>query len=63
MHVARGGVINKVMVDEGTRREVWNGKIPVCFIVDQEEVGTTNIPPEPVFVSNKESHILKSADV
>lgn len=37
------------------RKEVWEGKIPVSFILSQEELhgtigGGTNLMPEPCFV-------------
>ena len=37
--------------DEEIRREVWEGKIPVCFSVDEREMGINPTPPELCFVS------------
>ena len=40
------------MSEADIRREVWDGKIPVCFSVDQSELGPSQLPlPEPCFVS------------
>ena len=41
------------MSDADIRREVWDGKIPICFCVDENEVGSSSLPPpEPCFVSH-----------
>ena len=43
------------MGDEGIKREVWEGKVPVCFSVAEEEVGLNiageRAVPEPCYVS------------
>ena len=36
--------------DRETLREVWDGRIPVCFTLSVEEIDSET--PEPVFVSN-----------
>lgn len=41
------------MDDEAARKEVWNGKIAVCFTLDENEVEHSlgRELPEPVYVS------------
>ena len=41
------------MDDEAARKEVWNGKIAVCFTLDGNEVDHSlgKELPEPVYVS------------
>lgn len=45
------------MGDEGIKREVWEGKVPVCFSVAEEEVGLNRVRervvPEPCYVSRR----------
>ena len=42
------------MGDEGVKRELWEGKIPVCFKLDDEEVGMSirgdRVAPQPCYV-------------
>ncbi len=41
--------------EENVRKEVWEGKIPVCFTLADEEVGYSmtgeRINPDPAYVS------------
>ncbi len=41
------------MDDEQVKREVWDGSVPVCFSIDDEEVSfnKSNLP-EPCYVSS-----------
>ena len=43
------------MGDEGVRRELWDGKIPVCFKLDDDEVMMSirgdRVAPEACYVS------------
>ena len=42
------------MDEEGIKRQVWEGRIPVCFTVAEEEVGhnfSDMAVPEPCYVS------------
>ena len=42
------------MDEEGIKRKVWEGRIPVCFTVAEEEVGynfSDMAVPEPCYVS------------
>ena len=43
------------MGDESVRKELWEGRIPVCFRVAEEEVGMgvsgERVIPEPCYVS------------
>ena len=43
------------MGDEGVRRELWEGKIPVCFKLDDDEVTMSirgdRVAPQPCYVS------------
>lgn len=50
------GAINRIMADEeNVRQEVWEGRIPVCFTVADEEViysmSGERANPEPTYVS------------
>ena len=42
------------MGDEGVRRELWDGKIPVCFKLDDDEVTMSirgdRVAPESCYV-------------
>ena len=50
------------MGDEGIKREIWDGKIPVCFKLDDEDTVMSfrgdRMAPEPCYVS----HYLQSID-
>ena len=43
------------MGDEGIKREMWEGKIPVCFKLDEDDITMTirgdRVAPEPCYVS------------
>jgi autophagy-related protein 5 len=42
------------MGDEGVKREMWDGKIPVCFKLDEDEVTMSirgdRVAPEPCYM-------------
>ena len=44
------------MGDDGVKREMWEGKIPVCFRLAEEEVGMRmtgeRVTPDPCYVSD-----------
>ena len=48
------------MEDEEARKEVWKGKIAVCFILDENELDHSfgKEHPEPVYVSASNVIIL-----
>ena len=61
--VQRAGLLNGergqrtlVMGDDGVKREMWEGKIPVCFRLAEEEVGMRmtgeRVTPDPCYVSD-----------
>ena len=43
------------MGDDAVKRELWDGKIPVCFKLDEDDVAMTirgdRAAPEPCYVS------------
>ena len=63
LRLGRFILYNSNMSNEQSRKEVWEGKIPVCFIPDSREVPTGgNVMPEPCFVSSK-LLVLEDVDV
>ena len=47
------------MGDEQVRKEVWDGSVPVCFSLDDDEVGFNrrNLP-EPCYVRDEAQHLI-----
>lgn len=45
--------------DESVRKEVWDGRIPICFMLADEDVGYSvsgeRATPEPAYVSTSYS--------
>lgn len=55
------------MEDESVKREVWEGKVPVCFSVAGGEVGLNmageRVIPEPCYVSGWSAYVRRSLGV
>ena len=37
--------------DREVLREVWDGKIPICFVLSDEDLAASAEQPDPVYVS------------
>jgi len=44
--------------DREVLREIWDGKIPICFALFEEDLAASVEQPEPLYVSNLVSSLV-----